>query len=161
DGRLEGAVGVAEARRKDGTQLDAVAVARLDDAVAALRGDLHRLLDDDVLARLGGGDGRLQVGAAGRADDDHVHVRPGQGGGQVRGGGGGVQPLFVGHRLGAARNAVEEGDEPGPGHVGEGAGVEAGDHPATDDSAAQRFVGVCHRRGRSVGVCPGHYTGDV
>ena len=39
DGPLQGDVGVGEARREDGAQLNAVAVARLDDAVAALQGD--------------------------------------------------------------------------------------------------------------------------
>ena len=33
------------------------------------------------LPAFGGGDGRLQVGAAGRRHDDGLHVGPGQGGG--------------------------------------------------------------------------------
>ena len=52
DGRFQRSVGVAETRGKDGAELDAVPIAGLDDLVAALGGDLQRLLDDDVLAGL-------------------------------------------------------------------------------------------------------------
>src|SRR5215831_688108 len=62
--RLQRSVGIGEARGKDRAQLDAMAVARLDDAVTAFQGDFERLLDNHVLAGLGGGHGRLHVGAA-------------------------------------------------------------------------------------------------
>ena len=50
----------------------------VDDLVAAAERDFQRLFDDHVLARPGGGHGRLQVRPAGRADGDHVDRRIGQ-----------------------------------------------------------------------------------
>ena len=76
DGGLERRVRVVKPRREDGAELDLVLVARVDDAVAALGGDLQRLLDDDVLAGIRGRDGGLHVIAARRGDDDDVHIGP-------------------------------------------------------------------------------------
>ena len=111
-------------------------VAGVDDAVAALGGDLQRLLDDDVLAGLRGGDGRLQVGAARRGDDDDVHVGPGQDGGQV---GDNVARRGRVRRPASAalaRLRLTRATSASTGHLGQGAGVKAGDHAAADDGEA-------------------------
>jgi hypothetical protein len=128
-GGLEGAVGVAEARGEDGAELDPVGLTGFDDAIAALRGDLQRLLDHDMLAGFGGGDGGLQVSAARRGHDDDLHVGPGQGGTQVRGTKA-VQRQLGSQLLGAGQLAPDQGGDARAGHLGQGAGVEACDHAA-------------------------------
>ena len=90
-------------------------VAGLDDAVAALQRDFQRLLDDDVLAGLRRGDGRLQVRAARRGDDDDVDVRPGQHRVEVGRRRRSRQSELVGHLLGVGGAAADQGDQPRPG----------------------------------------------
>src|SRR5439155_2095118 len=89
-------------------------------------------LDDDMLPRLRGGNGRLHVGATRRGDDDDVDIAASQDGGQV-----GVnvafQTEFVGHLAGVIRPPADEGDELSARYIGESASVEAGDHADTDD----------------------------
>ncbi len=125
--------------------LHAVAVARLNDAVAALGRDLQRLLDDDVLAGVGGGDGRLQVGAARRRHDDGLHVRPGQGRGQV-GEARAIEAEVGGEFAGVVEVAADQRGDTGAGNFRQGAGVEAGDHAAADDGKAE-IVFPCVRHG--------------
>ena len=44
-----------------------------------------------------------------------------------------IEAEFRGHGAGVGLAAADQGDEPGIGHLGEGAGVEARDHAAADD----------------------------
>ena len=144
-GRLQRPVGVGEARREDGAELHAVAVARLDDAVAALGRDLQRLLDDDVFAGVGRGDGRPQVGAARRRHDDGVNVRPGQGRGQVRIRRT-IETKIGGDLAGVVGVAADQRGDTGAGNFRQGAGVEAGDHADADDDKTE-VVFPCVRHG--------------
>src|SRR5207245_1919372 len=66
--------GVGEPRGKDRAQLYPIAVARFNDSIAALQADFQRLLDDDVFAGRGRGDGGFHVRATGRGHDDDIHV---------------------------------------------------------------------------------------
>ncbi len=136
---LEGQVGVAETRREDGAELYTVAVASLDNAVAALGRDFQRLLNDHVLSRIGGGNGRFQVGAARRRDNDGLYVRPGQRGGEVRCDGA-IKIEVHRHLAGVVGVAADQGGDVGAGNFGNRAGVEARDHAATDNAEAQILV---------------------
>src|SRR5262249_46144187 len=144
DGRLEGPVGVAEARREDGAQLHAVVVAGPDDAVAAFGRDLQRLLDHDVLAGPGGRHRRLEVRPRRRGDDDDVHVLALEDGGEVGVDGGGDADLLH-ELLGVGPAAADEGDEASTGNFLKGASVKPGDHTAADKGTVQ--FSLCGRHG--------------
>ena len=70
---LEREVRLAETAGHDGPQLDAVRLRSRDDLIALSERDLQRLLDQHVLARIQGGDRRIAMGTARRADGDDVH----------------------------------------------------------------------------------------
>ena len=139
DRPLQLLAGVVEPRGEDGREHDARTAAGLDDLVAAAERDLQRLLDDHVLARPRGGDGRLLMGPAGRADGDDVDGRVGQH----------VVELVIGlaagrlgQLIGRRRNLVETGHQLGPANVGNRLRVELCNHPATNNAKTEhsRFL---------------------
>src|SRR5262249_47218762 len=67
-------IGVCEAGREDGAQLDAVATASVDNRVATLQRNFQRLFDYDVLACFGRSHCRFHVRAAWRANDYNLDV---------------------------------------------------------------------------------------
>ena len=134
DGRLQHLVGVGETRGKNGAELHLVTVTCGDDTVAAVGGDFQRFLDDDVLARLGGGDGRLQMCAAWRGDDHGMNVGPGQHRGQVRGQLAVWEIGFPSHFLGRGPTPADQGRHAGAGNLGQSPGMKPGDHAAADDA---------------------------
>ena len=70
--------GFVKARREDGREHDAVLFALADHAIAARQGDFQRLFHDHVLSRPRGGQRRLQMSSAGRADRDDIDPFVGQ-----------------------------------------------------------------------------------
>jgi hypothetical protein len=135
DGLLEPQVRGAEARGEDGAELNPGSSAGVDDGVAAPKGDLQRLLNHDVLARPRRLYGRIQVGAAGRADADDVQLRERQHFGEI------VEdpatmPRHPGDLLGIGLGAAVGGDDTRARDLIDGPGVELGNHPAADDAEA-------------------------
>jgi len=139
DRGLERPIGIAKARRKDGAQLHAGRIARLDDTVAALACDFQRLFDDDMFPRSRRGNGRLLMRAGRRRNDDDVNVFPLQHRRQVRIGLAGKLQLAA--NLSALAVLRPQRGDPGPRHIGERASVKSSDHAAADNGATERVGG--------------------
>ena len=131
DRALQLARRLVKARWKDRRQLDAVFFAFADDPVALRSVIFERLFDDDVLAGAGGGDGRFQMGAAGRGDRDASIPRIGQHCRESRIGG---AASFGGKFLGGRGSRAEAGNELCPADVGDRPRVKSADRAAADDA---------------------------
>ena len=111
----------------------------VDDPVGRGEGDVDRLLDDDVLARVQGRHGAVGVHAAGRADGDGVDVVAAQHRVQV---GGGLGAVPVGQLLRLGRVAVDDRDELGDvGQLGQRIGVGLADDARTDEGEPELLGG--------------------
>ena len=135
--RLERHRAGAEAPGQDARERDARLGAGRDERVATGQRDLEGLLHHDVLAGLGAGRGRPEMVAARRAEADHVHVGPGEHRLGRRLGGAAV---LRGELLRLGRGAVADRDEADAGDLGEGAGVELGDHAGAPDGESKRLL---------------------
>ena len=103
--------------------------------IASHRGqrDLQRLLDDHVLAGAGRLDGRIAMGAAGRADADDIQPRVRKHRVQVVIDRAAV-PGHPGDLLGVGPGAAERGHHAGAGYLVDRPGVKLGDHPAANEA---------------------------
>jgi hypothetical protein len=107
-----------------------------EEFVDARQGDLDGFFDDEVFTGAGGGEGGLEVGAAGCRDAHHVEAGVGEKGGEIGGGKGGT--VLGGEGFGFVRRAAADGDEPGPGGGGDGPGVKIGNQTESQNAEAER-----------------------
>ena len=120
---------------KPDAEPDVGALAGFDHPAGVVPRERHRLLDEDVLARLRGANRLLGVQRVGRRDVDDIHGGVAEHGVEVVVGAGGA--VLLGERFGAAQVAADGGGERRA-----ACGVDRGGHlgvrvaPRTDDSPA-------------------------
>ena len=137
----------AKSARQDASDCDAGLSAGGGESIASGEGDLEGLLDDDVLAGLGAGEGRGEVVAAGRAEADDVNVRVSE----ERLRRLGKSDAVLGREVTSlTRGAVVSRDELHPGDLSESLRMELGDHAGSPDAETKGPLGHAYTLAETV-----------